>query len=785
MIYPGIIEGAKKRDYNLIAFVGKSLNSPLAFENQENIIYKLANEKNIDGLLIASGAIGNFLTIEELTNFCKSYKYLPVVCLATPIKGIPSVWVDNKKGMRDIVTHFVKEHKYKRIAFIRGPSKNPEAEMRYNVFKEVLFENNIPLFQDLIFEGDFIWFSGTEAIKTILDKRKAKFDAVLAANDEMLIGVYRELIKRGIRIPEEVAIGGFDNIDETKIITPQITTVMQPFYEEGMKALELLDDIINGKEVKKLYTFQSRLIIRQSCGCKSIKYPDIIKNDSIYILKKENQKNLINKFQKNIILKKLLDDIDLQSNNPKEYMEYKGFIEFYLNIFINDMENNNNVFIENIVKLINNSILNNINLEFFRILFSKIYQNILPYLKSSNDLLLKAYNLNNKALLMVLDSISRFNKNLLIRATDNNWVMQNFTKAISTTFTLESLRDVIIELLPTLDISFCFIALYEKNNNNPDVSMFKSRVFLNYNTDNQYYNNNKLIFDTQQIIPKNILDKIKKYSLAIFPLVTRNVHFGYIAFDYDGLRNPIIYETIQGHISSSLNAAILIEKVKDQSMNILNQKNELSMNLDRLRKIMGGFINSMSILVETRDPYTAGHQVRVANLARAIATEMGLSKDKIEGIRVSGVLHDLGKIYIPSQILNKPGQLIDIELSLIKMHSQIGYNILKSIDFSWPVADIILQHHERIDGSGYPSGLKGNQILIEAQIISVADVVEAMASHRPYRPALGIDVALDEISKNKGKLYNSEIVDCCIKVFKEKHFNFEDINSTFKYPLSK
>ena len=123
--------------------------------------------------------------------------------------------------------------------------------------------------------------------------------------------------------------------------------------------------------------------------------------------------------------------------------------------------------------------------------------------------------------------------------------------------------------------------------------MFKSRVFLNYNTDNQYYNN-KLIFDTQQIIPKNILDKIKKYSLAIFPLVTRNVHFGYIAFDYDGLRNPIIYETIQGHISSSLNAAILIEKVKDQSMNILNQKNELSMNLDRLRKIMGGFILNLN-----------------------------------------------------------------------------------------------------------------------------------------------------------------------------------------------
>lgn len=192
--------------------------------------------------------------------------------------------------------------------------------------------------------------------------------------------------------------------------------------------------------------------------------------------------------------------------------------------------------------------------------------------------------------------------------------------------------------------------------------------------------------------------------------------------------------------------------------------------MDNLRKSMGSIIQVVAAVVETRDPYTAGHQKRVSNLARAIATEMDLSSESIEGVRTVAMIHDIGKISIPAEILSKPGKLTNLELDLIKTHSQVGYDILKGIKFPWPIADIIYQHHERLDGSGYPQGLKDGDICLEAKIISVADVVEAIASHRPYRPAKGIDAALDEIEKNKGILYDAVVVEACLHLCRERSF---------------
>jgi len=194
--------------------------------------------------------------------------------------------------------------------------------------------------------------------------------------------------------------------------------------------------------------------------------------------------------------------------------------------------------------------------------------------------------------------------------------------------------------------------------------------------------------------------------------------------------------------------------------------------LSEVQKRTEGVIRAISLTVETRDPYTAGHQKRVAALARSIAEEMGLSKEQTEGIYMAAVIHDIGKICVPAEILSKPGRLTDTELDLIKQHPQVGYNILKEIEFPWPVAQIALKHHESMNGSGYPLGLSGEEIILEARILSVADVVEAMASHRPYRAALGIDKALEEIVQEKGTLYDPQVVDACVTLFTEKGFKF-------------
>jgi len=195
--------------------------------------------------------------------------------------------------------------------------------------------------------------------------------------------------------------------------------------------------------------------------------------------------------------------------------------------------------------------------------------------------------------------------------------------------------------------------------------------------------------------------------------------------------------------------------------------------VEKLRQTLSGIIQAMEMMVESRDPYTAGHQRRVSDLGRTIAQEMGLSTDETDGIRIAGMMHDIGKISIPTEILSKPGRLSNTEYSLIKDHAEAGHNILKEIDFPWPIATIVLQHHERIDGSGYPASLKGSQIILEARILAVADVVESMASHRPYRPGLGIDAALNEIEKNRGTLYDTGAVDVCLRLFREKGFQLE------------
>jgi putative nucleotidyltransferase with HDIG domain len=211
------------------------------------------------------------------------------------------------------------------------------------------------------------------------------------------------------------------------------------------------------------------------------------------------------------------------------------------------------------------------------------------------------------------------------------------------------------------------------------------------------------------------------------------------------------------------------------SIDNANLYESIRRNHSELEKAMNGIIHAMSLVVESRDPYTAGHQRRVAELARSIANEMGLSEWQVMGVYVTGLLHDVGKVAVPSEILSKPGKINQHEYNIIKSHCQVGYEILQKIDFPWPVTTAILQHHERLNGSGYPAGISGGEIILEARILGVADVVEAMSSHRPYRPALGLSRALKEITSKRGILYDSQVVDACLSLLAKDETAFDQI----------
>jgi putative nucleotidyltransferase with HDIG domain len=254
-----------------------------------------------------------------------------------------------------------------------------------------------------------------------------------------------------------------------------------------------------------------------------------------------------------------------------------------------------------------------------------------------------------------------------------------------------------------------------------------------------------------------MIDKLS--NLFVFPIK------GGAHAEYDLSHEPCsnaerrLLQMVSSEVAGNIENANLYESVEQEH--------------SKLQKAMDGVIHAMSLVVETRDPYTAGHQRRVAELVRAIAKEMGLSKWQIMGVHVAGLLHDVGKVAVPSEILSKPGKINQYEFGIIKDHCRVGYEILQWIDFPWPVTRVILQHHERLDGSGYPAGLAGEDIVLEARILGVADVVEAISSHRPYRPALGLECALEEISRASGILYDSEVVDACLKLLKKNEPEFD------------
>ena len=267
----------------------------------------------------------------------------------------------------------------------------------------------------------------------------------------------------------------------------------------------------------------------------------------------------------------------------------------------------------------------------------------------------------------------------------------------------------------------------------------------------------------------------KEYSKKLFQAFNKVYNTGEPTegFDWQIIRKDGTKRYIESSVSLQKDSSGKPAGFRGIARDVTERKQaeeKLLLTLESLRKAFGTIIKVMVSAVEMRDPYTSGHQIRSADLARAIATEMGLPQDKINGIRLAGSIHDIGKLSIPAEILSKPSKLTNIEFSLIKEHSRVGYEMLKDVESPWPLAQIVYQHHERIDGSGYPKNLKGDEIIIEASIMAVADVVEAMASHRPYRPALGIKAALEEIKKNKGILYDEAVADTCLRLFLEKNY---------------
>ncbi len=752
-ILEGIIAKAEENDFNLIVYNGGALQSPRKFESNRNFIYDLISKENIDGLVIIAGAIGTYVSEQKISAFCSQFLPLPVVSIAYNIEKCHSLFINNKEGMKKLLLHFIKEHGRKRIAYISGVENNPDAKERYDVYIQTLRENNIEVDPALIYMGDYLAKSGTQAVKALLDERHVKFDAIVAANDNMALAAMQELQERGFQIPSEISVGGFDDIVLSRHSAPPLTTVNQSLFDQGAMAVETLSDMISGENVEKKIIIPTQLVIRQSCGCFSQEVNNAgseeIKSESNnnIISQKENiKKNILN--HKNILKndRTTLDNIDKILNGFYDFLE--GRIKD--NTFLTQWD-------QYILKI--KWLGNPVNAA--QNFLSEMRRSLMPHLLRSVKILHRAEDVLHKMRVLIAEKSNIEEKEDLYTSTEQFNILNALNEEFIDLSSESEIVKAIIDMIRMLDIPSCYLSKF-------DVDRNKSKLMAAYDNNKKVdFTKYQHFFQTNQLVPAGLLSRNKRYSIII-EAICHYEQIGFILLEI-GPKNGKLYSDIRRIISSKIQGSIMYNQLKKQADHLKLQAHHIS----ELRKIMGGMIQTLSLTVEARDPYTAGHQRRVSDLARSIATEMGLSRDKIEGIRLASIVHDLGKIYVPPEILNKPGRLIKQEFELIKVHSQVAYDILKTVDFPWPIAEIVYEHHERINGSGYPRALKGSQMMLEAMIISVADVVEAMASYRPYRPPIGINEALDEIRKNKGILYDPDVVDACLSLFEKKGFHFK------------
>ncbi len=272
------------------------------------------------------------------------------------------------------------------------------------------------------------------------------------------------------------------------------------------------------------------------------------------------------------------------------------------------------------------------------------------------------------------------------------------------------------------------------------------------------------------------IDFLREMDTADFAIIVITSH-GDETLAVDAMKAGALDYVVKSDITLLDMAHIAERALREwlQIKTIRHAEQEKNKSLTKLNETLEGIINAMALTIEARDPYTAGHQKKVALLAEAIGHTLGLPAEMVQAIRMAGLIHDLGKIYVPSEILTKPGRISEAEFDIIKTHPTVGYDILKTIDFRWPIADIVHQHHERMNGTGYPRGLGEDQIRLEARIISVADVVEAMATHRPYRESLGRETAVSEISRNRSILYDPDVVDALFDYMNSEGESFNRI----------
>jgi PAS domain S-box-containing protein len=560
----GVADVAQEQDANLICFAGGRLGSPHRLDIQRNLLYEMASQENVDGLVILSGALSSNVPFEEVKDFCERYRSMPMVSVAGALESVPSVLVNNNTGLREEIAHLIEVHGHRRIAFVRGPEGNPEAEQRYRVYTQVLAAYGLPLDPDLITPGDFQWATGVEAVRLLLDQRNADFDAVVAANDNMAIGVLEALQARGMRVPGDVSVAGFDNIENAQLITPPLTTVQQPLYEQGRQAGEMILALLKGKEVPQEVRLPTVLVVRQSCGC----LPQVVVRAATMGQATAGPtpgETLGNAWtaQREHILAEIVETIGADPVG----IDFER-AERLVDAFSAELGGRSaGSFLSVLNEILSDLVDSGDDVASWQEALSALRRCALPYLVNDNQVLSRAEELWGQARVLIGEMMRRAQSYQRLQAKRGVEVLSQISQELIATFDMPRLADVVTQRLPQLGINSCYVSLYDGQAASPGYSRDLegmppewSRLVLAYNESGCIeLKPDGQVFPTWQLAPDDILSDARRYTFVVESLYFGDNQLGFALFAM-GPREGSIYETLRDQISNALQGTLLMRE---------------------------------------------------------------------------------------------------------------------------------------------------------------------------------------------------------------------------------
>ena len=560
-VWPGAVAAAEERDANLIIFSGRSLRAPQGYLSQSNAIYDVISNENIDGLVILSGTISDYVSRDEFRSFVDRFHPVPIVSISIELENIPSVLIDNRTGMRAIVSHFIEVHGHQRIAFICGPEVNDEAVQRFATYQDELARHGIPFDPMLVAPGNFSEAAGINAVRLFLDERHIMPDAIIGVDDDTAIGVLSELRSRGLLVPGDIAVAGFDNIDEAKYTLPPLTTVTQPFFAQSHLAVSMLLDYLDGKSIPQKELLTTEIVVRQSCGC----IPETVRLAGAVV-------NKLNDRQQNeMLIEQVIEDvrnaIELNIFEHRRIDKAGEWATKLVHSFFSDMdENDTNNFITTLVQLLQMEIIQKTEIGKWQNIVSTMrvaLQSQSPERVNNS----RAEGLWGQARVLIGEAMERIKGDQLLKFRNHSLIESEVDRSLLTTLELEELKSIVAETLPPLGITSGYIIMSDAERYNP------ARMLLGFNetgilTDGDSVEYNPLV----DIVPLNLLPQSRRYTMVMEALYFQTEHLGFALLEMNPLLDGIIYSELHQQLSSALKGALLLleykkAELKTQSIN--------------------------------------------------------------------------------------------------------------------------------------------------------------------------------------------------------------------------